>query len=85
MSDLPTENGRQNDGSGAVDPEYYDLLALEDMESLLEEIEEGAGTGGHSEEYSARLRDLGFNSVTELRQRIAELHQQLDSVEEEED
>ncbi len=64
------------------DREYSETLLLEDMESLLEEIEEQVGVGGEpTMELHERLTDLGVESVTELCARILNLHERLDAEE----
>ena len=63
--------------------EYQDLLALEDLESLLEELEEqsltGVVPGEHiPAELQERMRALGVKDVQQIRDRIMHLHAALD-------
>jgi len=63
--------------------EYAGLLALEDLESLLEELEElGArdslDSGTLPGDLSERVRSLDLHSLADLRSRIAALHSKLD-------
>ncbi|HUP27510.1 MAG TPA: hypothetical protein VM409_03670 [Chloroflexia bacterium] len=61
------------------DTSYEALLDLEEMESLLEEIEEQEESGGTlAANLSARLQDLGISGVEELKARILFAHAQLD-------
>jgi hypothetical protein len=61
--------------------EYDLLLELEELESLLEEIEESEGTAQlpADPKLRRRLGELNIRSVSDLRQRITELHAQLDA------
>jgi hypothetical protein len=64
-------------------PQEYDLfLELENLESLLEEIEESGDVGQLPSDPEARKRlaELGLSSVSDLRKRIAELHAELDAL-----
>ena len=63
--------------------EYQDLLALEDLESLLEELEElsltGLVPGEHiPPELRERMQALGVKDVQQIRDRIMHLHARLD-------
>jgi hypothetical protein len=65
------------------DVTYRKLVLLDDLESLLEELEElGIGEDGASTALPGDLRErmegLGVSSLTHIRARIAELHRQLD-------
>jgi hypothetical protein len=59
--------------------EYRLMLELEDLESLLEEIEETEAQGEDVRELSHRLSFFGVHSVGELQTRIADLHIKLDA------
>jgi hypothetical protein len=64
------------------DDSYSQLLQLEELESLLEEIEEsGAPEGTIPSGLRELLQSLGIESVSELVGRIAQLHAELDEVE----
>jgi hypothetical protein len=68
--------------------EYQDLLALEDLESLLEELEEqwltGQVPGEHiPPELQERMQALGVKDVQQIRDRIMHLHARLDDTEDE--
>ena len=68
--------------------EYRDLLALEDLESLLEELEElsltGLVPGEHiPAELRERMQALGVKDVQQIRDRIMHLHARLDDNDEE--
>ena len=52
--------------------EYDRMLLLEELESLLEELDEEEGF--ESEESIARLRELGIGDRDALVRRISELH-----------
>ena len=63
--------------------DYRDLLALEDLESLLEELEElsltGQVPGEHiPAELQERMQALGVKDVQQIRDRIMHLHASLD-------
>lgn len=64
---------------GDMQDEYESVLLLDELESLLEEIEEGGSTQQLSPELRAELGTLGFTSTDQLRARIRELHEQLDA------
>lgn len=71
-----------NQADNSSNPSYAKMLMLDDLESLLEEIEEhGLGTAQPSD-LSADLREqmleLGVTSVPQLSERIAQLHAELD-------
>jgi len=64
-------------------PEYAQLLALEEHESLLEELEElsltGSNPGEHiPQELRERMARLGARDVQQLRDQIMHLHASLD-------
>jgi len=66
------------------DQEYGDLLALEDLESLLEDLEEDGAVDPLDpailpDTLSERVKSLGLHSVDDLRTRIAQLHSKLDA------
>jgi hypothetical protein len=68
--------------------EYKDLLVLEDLESLLEELEDHSLTGLEPGEHiPAELREhmqaLGVRDVQQIRDRIMHLHARLDDNEDE--
>ena len=79
--DSVPQTGEQDD-----DPALYGrLLELEELESLLEDIEEGV-VDEHAEQANtmpaslrAQLDERGLDSVDALRARIAELHTSIDS------
>ena len=56
--------------------EYDRMLLLEELESLLEELDEEEGF--ESEESIARLRELGIGDRDALVRRISELHGEMD-------
>ena len=62
--------------------EYGHLLRLEELESLLEELEEAGLTEAPPERIPAELRDwmadLGVTRAGEIRQKIADAHAHLD-------
>ncbi|HYP40192.1 MAG TPA: hypothetical protein VEX13_07505 [Chloroflexia bacterium] len=69
----------QNDG----DATYRKLVLLDDLESLLEELEEqgiaeGGAMSGVPNDLRERMEELRVPSLTELRTRISELHHELD-------
>ena len=72
-------NGDDNVSSS----EYDDLILVEDLESLLEELDE-AGVAGTFDlttlppDLRERLESAGLASVDELRARIRGLHRRLD-------
>jgi hypothetical protein len=76
---MDSDTQAQNGG----DATYRKLVLLDDLESLLEELEEqgiaedGATAGLPSDLYE-RMEELEVSSITEIRDRIAELHSQLD-------
>ena len=60
---------------------YADLLQLEDLESLLEELEESEEEGKPDElppDLQERLSELGLSNADEVRARIAQVHATLD-------
>jgi len=80
-NDVPTDSGKARD-----EREYADLLTLEEMESLLEELEDADITGAiRAEELPGDLaelaRSLNVTSTDELRTRIRTLHATLDGEE----
>lgn len=62
-----------------TDGEYGLSLLLDDLETLLEEIDEQEG-GEISGELRERMVELHVESVAALRTRIIALHERLDSV-----
>jgi hypothetical protein len=72
----------ETSGEGAEDAgsaeEYEATLKLEELESLLEELEECEGTGPIPADLQSRLQALGIRDEAELRRRIADMHSQLD-------
>jgi hypothetical protein len=69
----------QSDG----DATYRKLVLLDDLESLLEEVEEHGieeddTTAAFPNDLYQRMEDLEVSSITEIRGRIAELHRELD-------
>lgn len=73
-------------GKESTGPEHDALLELEDMESLLEELEEGGWDADiHSPELPQglqdRISDAGVRDITELKQKIARLHLEYDEIE----
>lgn len=59
--------------------EYEKMLLLEELESLLEEMDEGEET--NASERAARLRELGIANRDELAGRISSFHADLDTTE----
>ena len=67
---------------------YEEMLLLEELESALEDLEDGepgldaAAPEGEMmpEELRQRLSRLGIGSMSELRARIARLHEKLDKI-----
>jgi len=70
-----TNNGDEIATSGLS--EYEAVLLLEELESLLEDVEEQEG-GNFQPSLQAELREYGFDDATELRAKIRELHVRLD-------
>lgn len=76
---MDSDTGAQSRG----DATYHKLMLLDDLESVLEELEEhgiaedGATAVLPSDLYE-RMEELEVSSVTEIRERIAELHRELD-------
>jgi hypothetical protein len=76
-------NGVERDAGRAEDRAYEKLMLLEDLESLLEEIEEldevsaldGVNVPNHLRE---QMEELDVNSADEIRARIAALHREID-------
>jgi len=71
------------DGQRKGDGEYDALLTLEDLESLLEELEEAGvegeiGSARLGDDLRERVNAAGISSTTALRSRIAQMHAQLD-------
>ena len=67
---------------------YQDLLALEDLESLLEELEEHSLTGEVPREHipaelRERMQALAVKDVQQIRDGIMHLHARLDDNEDE--
>jgi hypothetical protein len=67
---------------------YEDLLVLEDLESLLEELEEQSLTGSEPREHipqdiRERMETLGVRDIQQIRGRILHLHAALDDNEDE--
>ena len=65
------------------DSEYANLLELDDLETLLEELEESGVRDDLSfdqlpDETAAQARSLGVQSLGQLRERIVTLHARLD-------
>lgn len=74
------------DSDQTGDDSYRQLLALEELESLQEELEErGADlSGGFAElptDLRARLDSLGIGNESDLVSRIAAMHAELDEAE----
>ena len=70
-------------GAGDEAPEYERLLWLDDLESLLEELEEGGwDTDLHNTplpgEMRGRINAARIGSLDELKRKIARLHASLD-------
>ncbi|MFL5732216.1 MAG: hypothetical protein ACJ78Q_03365 [Chloroflexia bacterium] len=65
------------------DREYQDMLALEDLESMLEELEElklpGISPGQDiPERLRERMEDAGVKNIQQIRERIMRLNAALD-------
>lgn len=81
------EGKATHDGFGADeapdDREYEALVELEELESLLEELEEQVVSGFEAdpqipEELRARMEALEVRNIEQLRERIMHLHAELD-------
>ncbi|HYO48466.1 MAG TPA: hypothetical protein VEW94_01340 [Chloroflexia bacterium] len=74
---------KDTEAQNAGDATYRRLVLLDDLESLLEELEEqgiaedGARAALPSDLYE-RMEELEVSSISEIRDRIAELHRELD-------
>ena len=72
-------------GSGSADTAdlYNEMLRLEEMESLLEEIEELEESHDNAlpAELRSRLTALGLADQHDLRRRVEQLHASLDTAE----
>jgi hypothetical protein len=58
--------------------EYEATLELEELESLLEDLDDYEGTDPLPAYLLSELHALGFRDRAELRRRIAEMHSELD-------
>jgi hypothetical protein len=70
-------------GTGPDNDEYKQLIVLEELETLLEELEEQDVSGLAANEVipdqlRARMDDLGVHDVQQLRDRIMHLHAEID-------
>ncbi len=74
VSDDMRAKDRREEGA-----EYEAVLILEDLESLLEDLEDSGDSAQLPVDLRTRMDDLGISSATELRKRILELHAQLDA------
>ena len=74
---------KSNNGAGEnrTGDEYDAVLMLDDMESLLEDLEDAEAGGQHSSELQRQMRELGVANIDELRERISTLHARLDAEE----
>ena len=75
--------GAGEPGIGPENIEYEQLLVVEELESLLEELEEQGVSGLAANEdipdqLRARMDDLGVHDVQQLRDRIMHLHTEID-------
>jgi hypothetical protein len=73
-----------SDDMGAKDStgegtEYEAVLILEDLESLLEDLEDYGDSAHLPLDVRSRMDELGISNATELRKRILELHAKLDA------
>ncbi|HKP53510.1 MAG TPA: hypothetical protein VJ183_12775 [Chloroflexia bacterium] len=68
-------NSKASTGESA---EYEAVLMLEELESLLEDLEEYGDTERLPSDLQSRMETLGISNAAELRKRILELHAQLD-------
>ena len=59
--------------------EYEAVLMLEDLESLLEDIDDYGDTAQLPIVLRSRMDELDISNADELRKRILELHAQLDT------
>ena len=71
------------DGMPSSDEEYERLVALEDLETLLEDLEEQGITGLGAEQSTpsdmhARLKAAGVENVQQLSDKLMHLHAALD-------
>lgn len=75
--------GLDNKGQGS-DQDYSDLLLIEDLESLLEDIEDSGeeSFANLSPDLADRAQEAGVAGLGELRALIARLHSDLDNGEE---
>ena len=76
---MPDQDGANNGDN----QEYESLLLLEDMESLLEDLEEAGITGLDGpapvpDDLRGRMEHLGVRDVQQLRDRIMHLHARID-------
>jgi hypothetical protein len=79
-------NDSQSPDTSGPDKEYNSLLELDNLESLLEELEDRGATGNIAEaDLPGDILDLAellnVHSAEDVRSRIAKLHTQLDSEE----
>jgi len=73
---MPSANNG-DEGAASGMSEYEAVLLLEELDSLLEDVEE-QGEGHLQPSLQAELREYGFSDATELRAKIRELHIRLD-------
>ncbi|HEX9990237.1 MAG TPA: hypothetical protein VGE45_17395 [Chloroflexia bacterium] len=76
---MDSDTQAQDDGDGT----YRKLVLLDDLESLLEELEELGITEDGAKaalpgDLRERMGELEVSSITEIRGRIATLHRELD-------
>lgn len=79
---MPTSDN-EHDPGGIDGNEYDSLLALEELESLLEELEEAGIEGDLAAarlpaDTDRRVREAGVDTTDALRTKIARMHAQLD-------
>ncbi len=59
--------------------EYKALMLLDDLESLLEELEESGAEGYDQPILTERMHALDLTDMADLRERIGILHERLDA------
>jgi hypothetical protein len=80
---LGEEENHMSESVSSSDEEYERLMALEDLETLLEDLEEQGITGlGPPQvipaEMRARFKAAGVENVLQLRDKLMHLHAELD-------